>query len=62
VPQHLNPLADRRAANARVAGAVATAFIIGIIVFGGFYLGSRSSPFPTTSGTTSAPESQPRTP
>jgi hypothetical protein len=60
VPQHLRPLAERHAANARVAGDVVAAFIIAFIVFGGFYLGSRLRASPT--GATSVPESQPRTP
>jgi hypothetical protein len=43
VPQHLNQLADRGAANRRAAGSVVIAFIVAALVFGGFYLGSRLS-------------------
>ena len=57
MPQHLNPSGDRRAANARAAGSVAVAFIVAVIVFGGFYLGSRLRG-PLSLGATSAPESQ----
>ena len=41
MPQHLNPLADGRAANVRAATSLATALVVAIILFGGFYLASR---------------------
>ena len=55
MPRHLNPLADRGAANRRAAGSVVIAFIVAALVFGGFYLGSRLST-PSILHSTSAPE------
>jgi hypothetical protein len=59
VPQHRRPLPDRRAANARVVGSVSIAFLVVLIVFGGFYLGSRLSGPSTLGATTTTPEGQP---
>ena len=55
MPQHLNPLADRDAANRRATRSVVIAFIVAILVFGGFYLGSRLSGS-SSLGATSTPE------
>ena len=55
VPQHLNPLGDRRVANRRAAGSVAVAFVVALIFFGGFYLWSQLRG-PSTSGATSTEE------
>ena len=60
-PQHLNPLADRDAAKRRVTRSVVIAFIVAILVFGGFYLGSLLKG-PSTSGATSTTETQPANP
>ena len=57
MPQHLNKLADRGAANRRAAGSVGIAFIVAALVFGSFYLGSRLSSR-STLHSTSAPEKQ----
>jgi hypothetical protein len=56
MPQHLKSLADRSAANRRVLGTVAAAFLVTAIVFGGFYLGSRWHGS-STSGATSESQS-----
>jgi hypothetical protein len=61
VPQHLRPLADRRAANRGATRSVAAAFIVALIFFGSFYLLSRLKA-PSSLGATSAPESQPLNP
>ena len=67
MPQHLNPLAYRDAANRRAAAnrrvtrSVVISFIVAILVFGGFYLGSLLKG-PSTSGATSTTETQPANP
>jgi hypothetical protein len=59
MPQHLNPLADGRAANVRAATSLATALVLAITLFGGFYIASRWNVHPM--GETSAPSQHPRT-